>query len=355
LGHGEDDAERRDRPDQRQHQDDERNEGAGGDGALADSERAEQQHGDEADVGDDLEERPEPRGKPHLLHRRVVERPRAPREVAVAVGRAPERPDRAVAEGRLFDLGRDVALLVLHPPRDDDVLALELAAQHDDRDRRHRDHETQRPVHVQQHCGHDEQLDDVDDQEQQAEAHEAPDRAEVLSDTRQQLAALPATVEFHRQGLQVPVQVVADVGLEAEHRSGLDPSPREDQAGLGDSEGHREDSEWDQRADLAVGDGAVDDRLRHQRDREADEDSDDGRAAHGGQRAAVWPQIAAQPPQRLCRMGAALLGRLDDWIGDDSLGGGHQRLSGLLVGSRAAGPRARSGRAEREAVRRSKV
>ena len=92
---------------------------------------------------------------------------------------------------------------------------------------------------------------DVDDQEQQPETHEAADRAQVDGHPRQQLAALPATVELHRQRLHVPVEVVADRGLEAEHGMGLDPSPDQDQAGLGDPERQGQQTQRQDRADLA--------------------------------------------------------------------------------------------------------
>ena len=42
--------------------------------ALADGQRAQQQHDDQADVGDDLEERPERDDSRTFSHRRVVER-----------------------------------------------------------------------------------------------------------------------------------------------------------------------------------------------------------------------------------------------------------------------------------------
>ena len=61
------------------------------------------------------------------------------------------------------------------------------------------------------------------------EAHEAADRTQVDGHPGQQLPALPAAVELHRQRLHVAVEVVADRGLEAEHGACLDPAADQDQ------------------------------------------------------------------------------------------------------------------------------
>ena len=58
------------RPDQREHERDERDQLAGRQRAPADADRAEQQHDDDGEVGDHLEEGPEPRRQPDLVHAR---------------------------------------------------------------------------------------------------------------------------------------------------------------------------------------------------------------------------------------------------------------------------------------------
>ena len=73
LGHRQDHAERGDRPHQREHQRDEGDQLARREVAAADADRAEQQHDDDREVGDHLEERPELRRQPDLVHARGVQ------------------------------------------------------------------------------------------------------------------------------------------------------------------------------------------------------------------------------------------------------------------------------------------
>ena len=123
LRHREDVAERGDRPHQRQHQGDEGDQRAGGEVAAADADGAEQQHDHDGDVGDDLQEGPELRGQPDLVHRGAVELAGGLLVVLRDVLAAAEGPDHPDADRALLGEGGQVALLVLHLAGDDDVLA----------------------------------------------------------------------------------------------------------------------------------------------------------------------------------------------------------------------------------------
>ncbi len=82
---------------------------------------------------------------------------------------APERLDGADADRRLLDVGGDVALHVLDLTRDAAVLLLEPQRHGEDRHRGRHDEQAEGPVHPQQQHGHRDQLQDVHDEEQQAE------------------------------------------------------------------------------------------------------------------------------------------------------------------------------------------
>ena len=153
LGHREDHAERGDRPDQRQHQGDERDQLAGGERALADADRAEQQHDDDGEVGDHLEEGPEPRRQPDLVHAGVVQRRGRRRRTAPATwSAAAEGLDHPDADGALLGQRGEVALLVLDPAGDHDVAPSRSASTSQTiGDGGGGDDEAERPVHVQQH------------------------------------------------------------------------------------------------------------------------------------------------------------------------------------------------------------
>ena len=88
-------------------------------------------------------------------------------------------------------------------------------------------------------------------------------------DPREQLAGLPLRVEAHRQQLEALVEVVPDRGLEREHGVGLQPAAHPDQERLEHAEAEREQPERQHAAEVVVGDRPVDQRLGHQRDRDA--------------------------------------------------------------------------------------
>ena len=180
-----------------------------------------------------------------------------------------------------------------------DVRALEAGGQRDDRDGGGRDDEAERPVHLEQHQGDHDQLQDVHHQEQQPEAEEPPDARQVVGDPGQQLAGLPLAVEGHRQLLEPRVEVVA-------HGRSRRRAPRwtAPSAGMKIStasrtpSAEREQTERQQRAEVVLGDRAVDDRPGDQRDRDGQADPGQRGGGHDDQRAQVRAQVAAEPPQR---------------------------------------------------------
>jgi hypothetical protein len=210
---------------------------------------------------------------------------------------APEGADHPEPDRALLGEGGEVALLVLHPARDHDVLALEPLGQRDDRHRGDGDDEAERPVHVQQHERDHDELDDVDDQEQHPEPEEPPDAAQVGGHPRQQLARLPLPVERHRQLLQPLVEVVPHDGLDVQDGVGLHPAPPEDERGLDDAQRERQQAEREDRPDLLVGDRPVDQRLRDQGDRDRETDARERGREHDRQRPEVRAEVAAQAPQ----------------------------------------------------------
>ncbi len=194
-------------------------------------------------------------------------------------------------------MGRDVTGLVLRQPRQPRVLLLEV--QHRQRDRHDRgkhDH-AERPVHRQQDRRHHRDLQPVEDQEHQPEGHEAANRAEVVHDSRQQLPGLPAAVEAHRQDLQLRVQVLADVGLDAHGGAGDQPASDEPQHGLGDAHAHRRGAKHPQPVLVLLAHRAVDHGLGHQRNGHGGTEAGDRDHDHGDPPHPVRHQVRHHPPQ----------------------------------------------------------
>ena len=315
LGHRQDHPQRGDRPDQAEHQGDEGDQLTDGELPAPDPDGAEQQHDHDGDVGDDLEEGPELRREPRLVDAGGVQAPGGDVVELADVAAAPEGLDHPDADRALLGQRRQVALLVLDLARDDDVALLEAHRQPHDRHGGGGHDQAQRPVHVQQHRGGGHELDDVDEQEEQAEAREPADRRQVGGRPREQLARAPAGVEGHRQALQVGVEVAPHRRLEPEHGVGLHPPAPEHQHRLEHAEQQRQAGQRQQRPQVAVGDRPVDDRPGHQRDADRQGDAAQGGHQHDRQRADVGAQVAAQAPQRVhaggrrpVRVGTELVG-----------------------------------------------
>ena len=157
-------------------------------------------------------------------------------------------------------------------------------------------------------------LEDVDDQEQQAEAanRRIADRSVVARESSWPDCHL--AVEAHRQLLEPLVEVVAHRGLHLEHRVGLHPAAPEDQHRLEDAEARaRAGPSGSTPLDLAVGDRAVDQRLGDQRDGDRERDAAQRRAEHDGEGGQVRPQVAAQPPERVDAGGRVASERQERW------------------------------------------
>lgn len=239
LSHRQQEAQRGDRPDQRQHHCDERDQRAHGDLAVPGGIRAEPEHHDQREVGNHLEQRPELRRHRDFLNLGVVQRACLGVEAVVHVVLAAEGLHRAQPQRRLLDVRGDMARLVLGLPGQLGEGALEVQHYQGDRHDRDQHHDTERPVHRQQDDRDDGDLQDVEDEEHQAERQQPPNHAEVVHDSRQKLARLPAAVKRHRQDLQPGVEVFADVRLDTHGGPGYQPAADEPQHRLGDAHRHR--------------------------------------------------------------------------------------------------------------------
>jgi len=298
LRHREDLPGRLDRPDQLEHQRHERDQRTQGDVPAAGGDRTGQHHDDERHVRDEPEQGPEARGHPHLLERGLPHLAGALVVTLEEVVTTAEGLGGADADGTFLDQGGQVALLVLDLAGHLDVAVVEVPRGPDDRQVRQQHDDAQRPVHVQQEDRHDGDLDDIGHQEDDSEAQEPPDDRQVGGGARQQLPALPPAVEAHRQQLQVRVQVVTDLGLEAEDGLALRPPAHEHQERLDDAEDQREQAERPEAGLVVVRDRAVDDLLGHQRHGDARERAEDRRTEHDGQLLAVRVQVAPHAQQR---------------------------------------------------------
>ena len=138
-------------------------------------------------------------------------------------------------------------------------------------------------------------------------ADEAAHHAEVGHGARQELTRLPAVVEAHVEPLELRVEVVAEVGLEAGGQHGEQDASAEGEEHLDQRDGGDEQRPPEDRVAVAVGHRAVDDLLDDQGDGHhpgagddrAGDDVDDVRAVRGqvGTRA---PQRASGAPEQPC-------------------------------------------------------
>ena len=309
LRHREDDAQRGDRPDERQHEGDEGDQLAGGERAAADADRAEQQDHHDGEVGDHLEEAPEPRRQPDLVHARVVQLLGGGVVLEGDVLAAAEGLDHPDADGALLGEGGEVALLVLHPAGDDDVGLLEAHREPHDRRRGGGDDQAERPVHLQQHDRDDGDLEDVDHEEQQPEAAEPPDRgrgrwspARAAGRTATCCGSSSAAAGAARRGRAASAVSMPSTALDwTQRRQKISTASRT-------PERQGQQPERQHRAEVALGDRAVDQRLGDQRDRDRETDPGQRGAEHDRQRPAVGLEIAPQPPQGVDACGRVGIG-----------------------------------------------
>jgi hypothetical protein len=105
-------------------------------------------------------------------------------------------------------------------------------------------------------------------------------------------------VEAHGQVLQLGVQRVAHARLDARARREHEPAAQRDHAGLEHAEPEHEPGERPDRARVAIGQRAVDDRLQHLRDREGDELRDEGGDHAGDDERECGAGVLAQAEER---------------------------------------------------------
>ena len=189
----------------------------------------------------------------------VVDLP-ALRVVAVErLATAAEGLQHADALGGFLDGGREVAGLVLDAADDLVVRALEAAAEDHDGHRRREGDERERHVEHHQHREDRGHLERDQDEEDGAEADEAPDDREVARRARQQLTRVPPVVEADVEALEVRVEVVAQRGLQLGRDGGQQDAATEGEHDLEHREGRREQAPPNDAGAVAVTQRTVDD------------------------------------------------------------------------------------------------
>ncbi len=178
------------------------------------------------------------------------------------------------------------------------VLAFEAPAQHEHRHRgRHREHR-EPGLQREQETEDGDDRDAENDEEDGAERGEAPDRGEVGLRARQKLSRLPLVVEPDVESLQVLVQVVAHLGLDAQRDGCKRAPPPERESDLDAPEHNGQQEQRDEATRVTVRDRAVDRRLDDQRHREGARDRDHRRERDEDDLGDVGPQIRADAQQR---------------------------------------------------------
>ncbi len=260
-----------------------------------------------------------------------------------------EHPD---PRGRVLDVGRQVALLILGAAGEHPVAPLEPEARGGHRQEHAAGQQAEPPVQADEQRGDGQEGDHVGDEEDGAEAGEPADRRQVGGGARQQLAGLPGAVKAGVQVLQVRVDVVPHGKFHAGHGAGLHPSPDHVERRLGRAERDRPDAKRDEQHAVAVRDRPVDHRLGDQRDHDLGGDRPEGAAEHRHQLPPVRPQVLAGTPQRLeRRLAAGGMRKLASWRGGH-LPQASQRVAVLSPGFRSARHPHRNGHARRPGRRR---
>src|SRR5581483_3180229 len=235
--------------------------------------------------------RPDLRPLGDALEVRLPKQPRLRVEALLHQGHPAEGLDDADARRHLFDDRGEVALLVLHAPREDLVLVVELVAEVDDR----------------QHADDDREGDDRLHEPDEPEAHEPAHRRNVGDCARQQLARLPVVVERHLQALEVRVEVVAQVGLHAQRRDAGEVPAHEDHRELEQPDHNQHRARLHELREVVMRDGPVDDVLDHLRDRSGHGETAQLSEAEDDHQAGVRAQVRQVPAQRYETHGSASL------------------------------------------------
>ena len=186
---------------------------------------ADQQHGGEPELRQEADHRVVGRLQARGDHRLVEHAPDAVAEALELVGLAGEGLDDAHARDVLLGVRGQLgdALLDLLDRRAR-AAPVALGDQHDERHRRHRDQAELRVDHDHRDAGeHDRQRRLQDEHE--AVAEEEAHGLQVDGRTRHQLAGLLAVEEAELESLQVPVEPLAQVVLDAERDAPGDHPP----------------------------------------------------------------------------------------------------------------------------------
>ena len=162
---------------------------------------------------------------------------------------------------RLFGDAGDLTLLVLDPARRDDEVAREVPGHDEQWDRRSRHHHAQPQVFGDQlhRYGYvDRYAHEPEDETQAMNLRMDP---QIGGNTGKQLSRLPAVVESCMKLLHVGVEVRPNIGLHAQRDTGLDVTAKPHENTFADTEKGNDHAQPPQAAEVAVGDGAVDDGL----------------------------------------------------------------------------------------------
>lgn len=295
LTHRQQKADRLHRPPQRQRRRQERHQRARRQAAVRDLDRAEHQSRADRHLGDRRDQRPDPRQQPRLAQLRAAQPLRQFAEGERLAAVASEALDDADAEHALLDDRRQIADLVLRPPRDDRVPRLEQRAENHQRHDRREQHQTQRPLLAQQNHIPDQNRHPVDQQKGQRERQEHPQEHQIRRAAREQLARRPPVVEGHRQPLQMPVEVGPHRRLHPRQRPGHQPPPEPEEQRLREPQQQQGQRPEPDPAGVPLGDRTVDDPLQYERDDQAQTRAHDGDKCRTEQASSDGAYIRPQP------------------------------------------------------------
>ncbi len=237
---------------------------------------------------------------------------------------ARERLDDAHAGDVLRERGGDEA-----EPLADAAVGAVRAAPEPGRDERHRDQDGQRrerepDVEEEEDDGGAEQEQRVLDQARDPVGDELVERLDVVRDPADDHAGAVALVEAEREPLQMPEELVAQVGQDPLAHPARQVRVRGGEGERDDGRADEEDDDPGQPVQVEVFDPLVDRQLRQVRRRERDERVREQRRQRQQRAAAVGqgepdeqPDPAARtPPRPVANLAPALLGEMPAWLPD---------------------------------------
>ena len=224
----------------------------------------------ESDVGQQHQPEPDPADRPGLAELGLAQRLGLTRELLQSVLPAAEGLQHADAVDALLHRGGEVARLILTLSREGAVALLEAVAGVPQRRGGDEEERPQQPVPPEQQHRADEDRQHVDDQQDEAEREPAAEHADVLHHAREQLPRLPAVVERHRQALKARVERLPQVVLDLRRGGEHEPPAQPHHAGLRQAQPEDEHGTPRQLPGVARADGAGDQLLEDERDREGE-------------------------------------------------------------------------------------